>query len=188
MSDRVLEKRAEPREYGGRVLVVDDDCGDCLLIQEALEALGVARGMIRAVDDGDQAVVIAREAGNSAAEARVQLILLDLNLAGHRHGLQVLQTLKSDADLHAIPVVVLSSSRHPADIAGSYALHANAYVVKPVDLDDWNAMIGSVHAMFLRYAEPAPGGLSFRVEDHPVLGARHEDAELPDNQSSPLRT
>lgn len=182
MSDRVLEKLAEPREYGGRVLVVDDDSGDSLLVQEALEALGVARAMIHAVEDGDQAIVIARgarDAGNSAGEAPVQLILLDLNLAGHRHGLQILKTLKSDADLLAIPVVVLSSSRHPADIAGSYALHANAYVVKPVDLDDWNAMIASVHSMFLRYAEPAPDGLSFHAEDHPVLGAHHEDADPP---------
>jgi CheY-like chemotaxis protein len=180
MSDRDLEKLAAPCEFSGRVLVVDDDSGDSLLAQEALEALGVARGMIHAVKDGDQAVVIARDAGNPAGAAPVQLILLDLNLAGHRHGLQILKTLKSDADLLAIPVVVLSSSRHPADIAGSYALHANAYVVKPVDLDDWNAMIASVHSMFLRYAEPAPDGLSFRAEDHPVLGAHQEDTDLPE--------
>lgn len=179
MPDKVLEKLAERREYGDRVLVVDDDRGDSLLVQEALKALGLACDRIHAVEDGDQAVGIARDAGNSAGATPVQLILLDLNLAGHRHGLQILKTLKSDADLLGIPVVVLSSSRHPADIAGSYALHANAYVVKPVDLDDWNAMIASVHSMFLRYAEPTPAGLRFRAEDHPVLGARHEDADPP---------
>lgn len=102
MPDKVLEKLAERRAYGDRVLVVDDDRGDSLLVQEALKALGVARGMIHAVEDGDQAVGIARDAGNSAGAAPVQLILLDLNLAGHRHGLQIPKTLKSDAELLGI--------------------------------------------------------------------------------------
>jgi CheY-like chemotaxis protein len=169
------------------VLVVDDDLGDALLVQEALESLGVARRLVRVVSNGDEALVNARAAGKSADDAGVRLILLDLNLAGHQHGLEVLKALKTDAELLTIPVVVLSSSRHPADIAGSYALHANAYVVKPVSLDDWNAMIASVHSMFLRHAEPAPDAETFSAADHPVLGAHSEHSHglMPDPADIP---
>lgn len=160
------------------ILVVEDDPGDALLVREALEGLGVARHLVHVFTDGDEALDFARGAGKSVDTQRVQLILLDLNLAGNgRHGLEILQALKTDAELLTIPVVVLSSSRHPADIAGSYALHANAYVVKPVDLDGWSATIASVHGMFLRYAELAPDAETFHQADHPVLGAHAAHAQ-----------
>lgn len=172
MSDVARELLPGRPDGDAGILVVDDDPGDALLAQEALEGLGVARQVVHAFADGDEALAFARGAGKSAHRLRVQLILLDLNLAGNgRHGLEILKAFKTDAELMTIPVVVMSSSRHPADIAGSYALHANAYVVKPVDLDGWSATIASVHDMFLRCAEPAPDAEAFHSADHPVLGA-----------------
>ena len=97
------------------------------------------------------------------------LILLDLHL-GATHGLQLLAKLKSDDKLKTIPVVVLSSSRHPADIHHSYAHHASAYIVKPASLDDDFAdMIKTIDACFLRLAEPAPDR-QHADSHHPVPG------------------
>lgn len=179
MSD-VARERSSGRPGGsGSIVIVDDDPGDALLAQEALEGLGVPRHVMYVFADGEETLAFARGAVKPADTLRVQLILLDLNLAGNgRHGLEILKDFKTDAELMTIPVVVMSSSRHPADIAGSYALHANAYVVKPADLDGWSATIASVHAMFLRCAEPAPDAETFHSADHPVLGA-HAVPALP---------
>jgi CheY-like chemotaxis protein len=100
---------------------------------------------------------------------RPRLILLDLSL-GAMHGLELLARLKGDDELKTIPVVVLSSSRHPADIHHSYAQHASAYIVKPVNLDDFSYMIKTIDACFLRLAEPAPARQHGDSRQHPVPG------------------
>jgi CheY-like chemotaxis protein len=76
------------------------------------------------------------------------LILLDLNLP-RRGGLEVLAEVKSDSSLLAIPVVVLTTSQAPQDIARSYSLHANAYISKPVDYDRFISVIGQIDDFFL---------------------------------------
>lgn len=150
------------------VLVVEDDAGDALLIREALtQARGCAlRCHIAA--DADSAQKFLSQQGEFTRAPRPRLILLDLNLGG-THGLELLAKLKSDDELKTIPVVVLSSSSHPADIHHSYAHHASAYVVKPVSLDDFAEMIGTIDACFLRLAEPAPDG-GHPDDQHPVPG------------------
>jgi CheY-like chemotaxis protein len=149
------------------ILVVDDDPGDALLVQEAFAwpHSGLPR-RAHIASDGGQALRFVRRSGEYTDAPRPRLILLDLNLNG-LNGLEVLAELKTDETLMTIPVVVLSSSRHPTDIQRSYALHANVYVVKPVDLDEFGAVIRSIDSCFLRVAEPAPEGQHDR--EHPAM-------------------
>ena len=120
------------------------------------------------VPDGEQAPRLVRQAGEYAGAARPGLILLDLNLPG-THGLEVLTELKSDHDLKTIPVVVLSGSRHPADIERSYALHANAYIVKLADFEGFFDVIEQIDACFLSLIHPPPAGQPHDHLDRPVV-------------------
>jgi CheY-like chemotaxis protein len=160
------------------ILLVDDDPGDVVLIQEAFLQADTNRSRrCHVADHAAAALSFVYRAGEHADAPRPRLILLDLNLAG-THGLEVLAQLKADDDLMTIPVVILSSSRHPADIERSYTLHANAYIVKPVDLDAFSRVISAIDACFVRFAVPSP---ERQVKDyldhpdHPLLDAgKHE--------------
>jgi len=125
------------------VLVVEDDPGDVLLTTDALEDchLGLS---LHVVGDGEEAMRFLRSAG----QQRPALVLLDLNLP-RRGGLEVLADLKADPDLRAIPVVVLTTSQAEADIARSYELHANAYVIKPIDAAKFADAIKQIDEFFL---------------------------------------
>jgi len=136
------------------VLVIDDDAGDALLIEESIGGSGAVRCHV--VSRRSEAQGFLRRTGQFAGAPRPWLILLDLNL-GESHGLDLLAEVKGDAELMSIPVVVLSSSRHPADIDNSYALHANAYVVKPIDLDDFARAVQTIEACFIKLMERAHG-------------------------------
>lgn len=147
------------------ILLVEDDPGDAILVQEALaQTSNGTAPRCHVASDGEQALRFMRQTGEFADAPRPRLILLDLNLAGV-HGLELLADLKADEDLRTIPVVVLSSSSHPADISRSYVLHANAYVVKPVGLDEFANVIKNIATTFVQVAEPAPP----REIVHPVL-------------------
>jgi CheY-like chemotaxis protein len=125
------------------VLVVEDDPGDVLLTTDALEDchLGLS---LHVVGDGEEAMRFLRDQG----QPRPALILLDLNLP-RRGGLEVLAELKADPDLRAIPVVVLTTSQAEADIVRSYELHANAYVIKPIDAAKFADAIKQIDEFFL---------------------------------------
>jgi CheY-like chemotaxis protein len=133
------------------VLVVEDDPGDVLLTTDALEDchLGLS---LHVVGDGEDAMRFLRRAGEFAAMPRPALVLLDLNLP-RRGGLEVLSDLKADPDLRAIPVVVLTTSQAQADIARSYELHANAYVIKPIDAAKFADAIKQIDEFFLILTE-----------------------------------
>jgi CheY-like chemotaxis protein len=150
------------------ILLVEDDSGDALLVQEAFAQAGDSALRCHIAADADTAVRFLWQEHEFADAPRPRLILLDLNL-GPIHGLELLARLKSDDDLKTIPVVVLSSSRHPADIHHSYAQHASAYIVKPVNIDDLADMIKTIDACFLRLAEPAPDGQPCN-DRHPIPG------------------
>lgn len=152
------------------VLLVEDDPGDALLIQESFGPAGTSNRRCHVASQGDEALRFVRRTGEFTAAPRPKLILLDLKL-GKTHGLDILAELKSDSDLLAIPVVVLSSSRHPTDIDRSYALHANGYIVKPVCLDDFVEAIKTIDACFLRLIEPSPAPGHQHDPQHPVLDA-----------------
>ena len=128
------------------VLLVDDDEGDLLMIQEALDS-GTAAHEIHVAHDGQEALDFLRRQGRFADAPRPDLVLLDLNMP-RMDGRQVLAAVKVDQELRKIPIVVLTTSRAPADIASSYDLHANAYVTKPMSLDDLTAVVKGIDDFF----------------------------------------
>jgi CheY-like chemotaxis protein len=129
------------------VLLVEDDEGDALIIREAFEYYKI-RNRLTIVTDGDQAMQFLRQAGPYAGMPRPGLILLDVNLP-RRSGLEVLAELKQDPDLLVIPVVMLTTSRAEEDILRSYALHANAFVTKPIDFEHFIDAIRQIDDFFL---------------------------------------
>jgi CheY-like chemotaxis protein len=129
------------------VLLVEDDPGDVLMTREAFEHYRI-RNPLHVVGDGEQAMQFLRRDGEYTGVPRPGLILLDLNLP-RRNGLEVLRDLKSDAELLSIPVVVLTTSQAEEDILRSYALHANAYISKPVDFDRFTEVIRQINKFFL---------------------------------------
>lgn len=131
-----------------RILVVDDDPGDVLMIEEALEDSDVDK-VIDVVNDGQEAMEFLRREGRHAEARRPDVILLDLNMP-RMDGRQVLGEVKQDEDLRTIPIVVLTTSNADTDIVGSYTLQANAYVTKPIDLDDFNDVVRRIDEFFGR--------------------------------------
>ncbi|MET8912372.1 response regulator [Micromonospora sp. NPDC004551] len=131
-----------------RILVVDDDPGDVLMIEEALEDSDVEK-VIDVVNDGQEAMEFLRREGRHTEARRPDVILLDLNMP-RMDGRQVLGEVKRDEDLRTIPIVVLTTSNADTDILGSYTLQANAYVTKPIDLDDFNDVVRRIDEFFGR--------------------------------------
>jgi chemotaxis family two-component system response regulator Rcp1 len=128
-----------------RILVVDDSVADVRLLQEAVREHALSVDLV-AVEDGELALEHLR--GPAPAP---DLVLLDLNLP-RRDGREVLDAMKGDPALRSIPVIVLSTSSSPRDVADCYARHANAYLVKPMELDDFGALVRSLEAFWLRLA------------------------------------
>ncbi|GAA2127071.1 response regulator [Actinomadura napierensis] len=129
------------------VLLVEDDPGDELMTREAFEENKVGN-TLHVVRDGAEALDFLYRRGEHAEAPRPDLVLLDLNLP-KRDGREVLQEIKSEPDLAAIPVVVLTTSAAEEDILRSYSLHANAYVTKPVDFDQFINAIRQIDDFFV---------------------------------------
>jgi CheY-like chemotaxis protein len=129
------------------VLLVEDDEGDVLMTKEAFEYHKIGN-KLHVVSDGEQALQFVRREGQYAGAPRPGLILLDVNLP-RVPGLEVLAELKKDPELLVIPVVMLTTSQAEEDILRSYQLHANAYVSKPVDFDNFIAAIKQIDEFFL---------------------------------------
>ncbi|MFD5124476.1 response regulator [Streptomyces sp. NPDC058385] len=129
------------------VLLVEDDAGDELMTREAFEDNKIGN-TLHVVRDGLEALDFLYRRGEHAGAPRPDLILLDLNLPKY-DGRQVLEQIKSDPDLNHIPVVVLTTSSAEEDILRSYKLHANAYVTKPVDLDQFILAIRQIDDFFV---------------------------------------
>ena len=125
-----------------QVLLVDDNPADVGLAREAL-AGGRHRSCISDVADGEEAMAYLHRTGEYANAVRPDLVILDLNLP-KKDGRAVLAEAKADADLRAIPVVVLSTSRSMLDITRSYELGANCYVSKPGNLKDYFLAVQSI--------------------------------------------
>jgi two-component system, chemotaxis family, response regulator Rcp1 len=133
------------------ILLVEDNPGDVRLTQEATqEAMHDAkvRNKLHVVNNGVEALAYLRHTGKYAQEQYPDLILLDLNLPQMGGG-EVLEKIKEDEKLRRIPVVVLTTSQAEQDILRSYNLHANAYVVKPVDLEQFIAVVKSIESFWL---------------------------------------
>jgi CheY-like chemotaxis protein len=128
-------------------LLVEDNPGDVRLTVEALRDSKV-RNRIHVVDDGEKALAFLRCEGEYADARRPDLILLDLNLP-RKDGREVLAEIKKDPTLQAIPVVILTSSAAEQDVVQAYNLHANCYITKPVDLEQFLRVIRSIEDFWL---------------------------------------
>jgi CheY-like chemotaxis protein len=129
------------------ILLVEDNPADVRLTQEAFRE-GKIRNTFAVARDGVEAMEFLRGQGKFAGVTRPDLILLDLNLP-RKDGREVLAEIKADPALMRIPVVVLTTSQAEMDIVKSYNLHANCYVVKPVDLDQFIEVIKSIDNFWL---------------------------------------
>ena len=124
------------------VLLVEDNRGDVRLVEEAFEEGDIA-STLHVVTDGVEALDFLHQPGVHGDSPQPGLILLDLNLP-RKNGTVVLEELRGDDNLEHIPVVILTSSEAEEDIIKSYDLHANAYLTKPVDPDEF---IGTIHRL-----------------------------------------
>ena len=124
------------------ILLVEDNPADVLITREALTEARLLNS-IHVAEDGVEALEFLRRQGKFPAAPRPGLILLDLNLP-RKNGREVLEEIKQDPELKTIPVVVLTTSRTEEDILRSYDLHANCYVVKPVDFDSFVKAVQSI--------------------------------------------
>ncbi len=129
------------------ILLVEDNPADVRLTVEALRE-GKVRNNLHVARDGVEAIEFLRRRGKFADAVRPDLVLLDLNLP-RRDGSEVLADIKEDDDLKMIPVVVLTTSSADADILKSYKLHANCYITKPVDLEQFVAVVKSIDDFWL---------------------------------------
>jgi len=129
------------------ILLVEDNPGDVRLTREAFNG-GKLQNKIHVVGDGVEAMAFLRKEGEYADAPRPDIILLDLNLP-KKDGREVLSEVKTDDDLKLIPVVVLTTSEAEQDILRSYALHANCYITKPVDLEQFFSVVKSIEGFWL---------------------------------------
>jgi chemotaxis family two-component system response regulator Rcp1 len=136
------------------ILIVEDNEGDVHLTREALRKAKV-QNRVHVASDGVEAMEFLRRQGPHANAPRPDLILLDLNLP-NMDGREVLDELKRDEALKTIPVVVVTSSAAEQDIVRTYSLSANCYVTKPVDLNQFLHVIGSVSDFWLQIVKLPP--------------------------------
>jgi CheY-like chemotaxis protein len=145
-----------------RVLLVEDNPADVRLTEEALRDSHFA-GTVHVARDGAEAIDYLRNsvAGDDAEKTEFpDLVLLDLNLP-RKNGREVLREIKSDERLGMIPVVVLTTSTSPVDVSACYGLHANAYVTKPADFDEFETTVARIGEFW--------GGVAAR----PRVAAKH---------------
>jgi CheY-like chemotaxis protein len=136
------------------VLLVEDDPGDELMTREAFEDNKI-RNTLHVVRDGQEALDFLYRQGEYADAPRPDLVLLDLNLPKY-DGRQVLERIKTDPEMALIPVVVLTTSSAEEDILRSYKLHANAYVTKPVDLEQFIGAVRQIDDFFVSVVRLPP--------------------------------
>ncbi|MBK8050431.1 MAG: response regulator [Anaerolineales bacterium] len=132
------------------ILIVEDNPGDVNLLRRALS--GVRSVSLFVVNDGAAAIEFLRHEGEYGGAPRPNLLLLDLSLP-KMDGHQVLAVVKGDPSLKSIPVVILSGSNAPNDISRAYALNANCYIAKPIDLDDYDRVIKAFEQFWLQIAQ-----------------------------------
>ena len=125
-----------------RLLLVEDNPGDVRLTREALRESKL-NIRLHHVPDGVEAMRFLRRERPHEAAPLPDLVLLDLNLP-RKDGREVLAEIKADEALRQVPVVILTSSEAEQDIARAYELHANCYVTKPVDLDQFITIVRSI--------------------------------------------
>ena len=138
------------------ILLVEDNPGDVRLTREALKE-GKVLNTLHVVGDGIEALEFLKHEGKYAKGVHPDIILLDLNLP-RMDGREVLEKIKSNPKLRRIPVVILTTSKSEEDIIKSYDLHANCFITKPVDLDQFITVIKSVEEFWFTIVKLPPDG------------------------------
>jgi two-component system response regulator len=139
------------------ILLVEDNAGDVRLTREALKDAKVLN-TLHVARDGEEAMDYLYHKGKYADAPRPDLILLDLNLP-RKDGREVLAEIKADEDLKRIPVVILTTSKSEEDVLKVYNLHANCYVTKPLDLDQFIRVVQAIEDFWFTVVRlPDEGG------------------------------
>jgi two-component system, chemotaxis family, response regulator Rcp1 len=136
------------------ILLVEDNPGDVRLTKEAFRE-GKIRNNLYVVEDGIEARAVLTREGDYADAERPDIILFDLNLP-KKSGIEVLAEIKSDESLRRIPVVILTTSAADQDILTSYDLHANCYIVKPVDLEQFLTVVQTIEDFWVTIVKLPP--------------------------------
>ena len=136
------------------ILLVEDNPGDVRLTQETLKDFK-ALNNLSVAGDGVEAMAFLRREGKYVNASRPDLILLDLNLP-RKDGREVLSEIKVDEQLKRIPVVILTTSSAEEDILNTYDHHANCYIKKPVDLDQFSAVVKSIESFWFTTVKLPP--------------------------------
>jgi two-component system, chemotaxis family, response regulator Rcp1 len=137
-----VKEKTEGARGNVEILLVEDNPSDVILTQIAMKECKIAN-QLQVASDGEQALRMLRGQGDSATRPRPDLILLDLNLP-RMDGRELLAELKRDESLRTIPVVVLTTSDAERDVVQSYELHANAYITKPIDMDQFVRVVRAI--------------------------------------------
>jgi chemotaxis family two-component system response regulator Rcp1 len=138
------------------ILLVEDNPGDVRLTREAFKE-GKVLNNLHVSADGVEALEFLQKKGQFTDAVRPDIILLDLNLP-RKDGRELLADIKNDPDLRRIPVVILTTSKAEEDIIKTYDLHANCYITKPVDLDQFIAVIKTVEEFWFTIVKLPPNG------------------------------
>ena len=138
------------------ILLVEDNPGDADLAREALEG-GKLNNKLFVVGDGEAAMDFLHQTGRYEDAPRPDLILLDLNLP-RKDGREVLADIKAHEKLKRIPVVILTTSQSEEDVLKSYNLHANCYITKPIDLNQFIKVVRSIEDFWLSIVVLPPDG------------------------------
>lgn len=136
------------------ILLVEDSPGDVRLTREILK-LSKVRNVLFEASDGAEALAFLRRQGKYADAPHPDLILLDLNLP-KKDGREVLAEIKQDPELRRIPVVILTISKAEEDVLRSYDLHANCYITKPVDLEQFVKIVQAIEDFWLQIVRLPP--------------------------------
>lgn len=129
------------------ILLVEDNPGDIRLTQEAFKD-GKIKNKLNIVMDGEEAILYLKKTGKYKDVSTPDIILLDLNLP-KKDGREVLAEIKEDPNLKCIPVIILTTSSAQSDILSTYLRHANCYIMKPVDFDQFINVVRSIENFWL---------------------------------------
>ena len=145
-----VSKRIRPVE----ILLVEDNPGDIRLTKEAMKEAKIINNL-NVVEDGVEALAYLRKKGKFKDANRPDLILLDLNLP-KKNGREVLAEIKQDINLKQIPVVILTVSKAEEDVLKTYELHANCFITKPVDMDQFIKVVKSLENFWFSIVKLPP--------------------------------
>ena len=146
--------RSKRASHPIEILLVEDSPGDIRLTQEVLKG-GKIHNNLSVVEDGVQAIDFLNRVDPYTHVLQPDLILLDLNLP-KKDGREVLEVIKADPKFKRIPVIILTTSRAEEDITRAYDLHANCYIAKPIDLDQFIRVVKSIEEFWLTIVKLPP--------------------------------